>query len=192
MLVVGTDGLESQMIVAALNGRTIRVVQDATGLLRVLDECIEPLSGLFVDQRHPDRLGIELLAQLRARHAHVPLLIAATHLEATTVNRAAELGAMLIVRPFPGAVLNGWIARITAYERERSPVWLSLARAFDAAPASARERQVIELAIEEEKTYVQIGEALGISAHTARTHARSFMDKLQVCTLQELRRALDL
>src|SRR5580658_3093523 len=66
-------------------------------------------SALFLDLLLPDGSGIDVLARFRRAYPSVPALVVTGHSEPSAINRAYDLGADYIVKPFEPARIRRFL-----------------------------------------------------------------------------------
>ncbi len=150
---------------------------------------------LVVDLGLPDGSGIELIRAARQLAADTQCLVVTVFGDEKNVLAAIEAGARGYLLKEAADGLAGAIQALLA---GGSPITPSIARHLllrfqepaerpDAARTpqlSARESEVLELVVKG-FTFPEIGELLGISAHTVTTHIRRIYRKLEVRSRSE-------
>jgi two-component system response regulator FixJ len=178
-LVVEDDAAFARSIVRLLAtyGKVIAVgtVRESMSALRAHPD----LSALIVDLGLLDGSGLEVLAEFRAGHAAIPALVVTGSHEPASINRAFELGAQYIVKPFNGARLRQFV--------EMSVIRGRLAVSGTSAQLTKREREVVQRA-QLGHDNKSIAYDLGIAHSTVRVLVARAEIKLGVSTRQELLR----
>jgi CheY-like chemotaxis protein len=99
-LVVEDDDAFARSLVRLLApwGNTTRVatVSDAMAALAPHPD----RTALFVDVQLPDGSGLDVLDRFRRAYPSVPALVITGHSESSVINRARDLGADYVVKPF--------------------------------------------------------------------------------------------
>lgn len=146
---------------------------------------------LLLDVRMPGMSGLQLQAQLNARHADVPILFISGHGDIPMAVRAMRAGALdFLQKPFNEQVLIDWIQ--TAIQRRES----ARDRADGAdevrrrlASLTPREREVLD-AVMEGKANKVIAFDFGVSLKTVEQHRSRMMRKLGVRKVADIFRLL--
>lgn len=141
-------------------------------------------------------LCLELITELATANPHLPILVLGDACSETRTVAAFRAGARGYLLKQDVARLRAAIAGVIAGE---SPMSAGVARvvmshlrypASTAQPTGAhcsptdRELAVVEQ-LRKGLTYVEVGQALGVSTNTVRTHIRSLYEKLSVSTKTE-------
>ena len=79
---------------------------------RFLDAEWRDLDCLVVDQHMPVHTGLEVLARLRGRGTLLPVVLITGSVSVELERRAAEFGAIVLVKPLVDADLLGVLARV--------------------------------------------------------------------------------
>ena len=156
---------------------------------------VSPPDVLVTDLGLPDGHGAELIREARAVRPATEALVITVFGDERSVVAALEAGAAgyllkdgtdaELARPIlqlvdGGSPISPAIARHLLRHFQRQAGAPASARPPDGAPAlSAREREVLELLARGFRVG-EIGERLGISAHTVTTHVRHLYGKLEV------------
>jgi DNA-binding NarL/FixJ family response regulator len=176
----------------------LEVVGDARDAGEALKK-IEDLQPDFVivDISLTGKSGIDLMAEIRARHDHILMLALSMHGEALYVERALKAGARgyvtkgdattVIVKAIRrilggGIYVNEQISGAlieSLYANQRGPRKTAVER------LSPREFEVFRLIGEGMKNH-EIAEILGVSVKTVDAHREHIRDKLQVKDAHEL------
>jgi DNA-binding NarL/FixJ family response regulator len=156
---------------------------------RALPKLIEdPPNVAVVDIRLPGMSGIELVARLKGAHPSVLCLILTTHEDGITIFSALKAGASgyLLKRAPAEEIVNAIVQtheggspmspqiarRVVDYFHESTSI-----RGCD--ELSAREMEVLQL-LSHGAMYKEIGDLLGISLGTVRSHIAKIYEKLHV------------
>ena len=145
---------------------------------------------VLTDLRMPGMTGLELQAELAARHIEAPLVVLTAHGDVSTARAALKNGAFdFLEKPVDDAQLVEVLRNALRVDRER--------RAAVTARASTdrrierltkREREILELIAAGHQNR-EIATQLGISARTVEVHKARIMEKLECRSLAELMRA---
>lgn len=179
-------GLEA--LVAAAPGFAVAGAWgDAESALAAIGRQVPDL--VLMDIALPGMDGIEATRLVRSRHAGVQVMMLTVYEDDTRVFESLRAGANgYVLKTTPpaelleairtlhagGSPMSGRIARRVVDFFHRP------ARAPDAAAElTPREREILELLVEGFR-YREIGERLGITLDTVRTHIRHIYEKLQV------------
>ncbi|MEN0061374.1 MAG: response regulator transcription factor [Myxococcota bacterium] len=178
-----------------------RVVADfgsGEALLRSIDRPLAspPFELVLMDIDLPGLNGIEVTRQLTARWPIdvvmltvfedpgriVEAICAGAHGYALKRSSAPDLLRQLRTLSRGGAVLTGEVAKLVLDIVKRQS---AVGRPLDPeVRLTERERDILRCLVEG-RTYLEIGEQLGISIHTVRTHLRKVYRKLQVNSATE-------
>ena len=143
------------------------------------------LECLVCDVRMPGMSGLELQEALKARNAHLPVVLITGHGDVGMAVRAMKAGASdFIEKPFNDQVLLDAVNRALARARDgqgggRAEVE---GRIESLTP---REREVMLLVAEGRPNKV-VATRLGLSTRTVEVHRAKVMEKLQARSLAEL------
>lgn len=144
---------------------------------------------LVLDVRLPGMGGLDLLAQLRHRHAALPVIVVTAFGDVRTAVRAMKGGAIDVMeKPVEDQVLLDRVHQ--AIELDRRTRAANARRQAAAAlfeRLSRRERQVVEL-VTAGRSNKWIATELGVAAKTVEAYRASVMRKLEVHSLPELMR----
>jgi RNA polymerase sigma factor (sigma-70 family) len=176
---------DSLALLLGIAGYRTAVFSDAESFLVAWRE---DWSGCVVaDLRLPGRSGVELQAQLRARHIALPFIIITAHGDVPTARMAFQAQAVdFLEKPFDHAQLLAAIE--IAFAREQNRLQDDQARRADAGKLerlTPREREVFELAAHGLHAK-EIAAQLSISPRTVEVHKTRIMEKLGVRNLAEL------
>lgn len=148
-----------------------------------------PLAGACVvtDVRMPGRSGVELVEELKARGARVPVIVITGHADVPLAIQAMKAGvADFIEKPFDDEVMlsaiRSALARQAGDEQahaERQAIREKI------ATLSPRERDVMEGLVAGKANKV-IADDLAISARTIEVYRANLMMKMHAKTLSEL------
>lgn len=171
--------------------------EDAEQALRVLPEAKPDV--VIVDISLRDRSGLELLKDIRARDADLPMLVLSMHDESLYAERALRAGAQgyVMKQEATGKVLDA-IRRVLnreLYVSEKMAV--RLASQTVRARSTVRENPISRLSNRELEVFTLIGRGLGtreiatkllLSIKTVEAHREHIKDKLSLRTGTELMR----
>jgi DNA-binding NarL/FixJ family response regulator len=154
----------------------------------------EPWDAILLDLSLPDTDGLELLKQLRAEHARLPILVLSMHSEDQFALRAIRAGASgyLTKNGAPQELVNA-IRKVVKGEHYVSP-WLAerLAREASGDPAKAAHEQLsdreyqVMMRIASGKTTKEIASELNLSPKTVGTYRNRLGTKMGLTTDAEL------
>jgi DNA-binding NarL/FixJ family response regulator len=170
-------------------GHLVITASTARGALELFEERRPEL--VLLDLGLPDRDGVELLRDMRARSPETPVIVVSIVTDEASIVEAMRSGALGYLfkddlgRLLPalkealagGAPMSPAVARLVL-EQLRSPV--SRARGV----LTAREREVLEQ-LANGLRYDQIAIALDLSLNTVRAHVRNIYRKLDAATRLE-------
>jgi len=140
---------------------------------------------LVCDVRMPGMSGLELQEALKARNAHLPVVLITGHGDVAMAVRAMKAGASdFIEKPFNDQVLLDAVNRALARARDgqgsgRAEVEVRI------ESLTPREREVMLLVAEGRPNKV-VATRLGLSTRTVEVHRAKVMEKLQARSLAEL------
>jgi two-component system response regulator FixJ len=187
--VVDDDESAREALAFLLEAADFTVVSHASALA-LLDAL--PLDGagcVITDMRMPDMTGLELVRELNARGARVPILMITGHGDIPLAVEAMRAGVVdFIEKPFGEARILDALAR--ALEVGPPP---AMAQASDEATLvrqrletlSERERQVLDGVVDGHPNKV-IARDLGISPRTVEIYRAKLMAKMQADNLAAL------
>jgi len=142
---------------------------------------------LLLDIRMPGMNGLELQETLKARNAHLPIIVLTGHADVAAAVRAMRAGAMdFIEKPFREDEL---IARVRqaidrdrrqAAERRQLRLWQERLGTL-----TTRESQVFRR-IAAGRSTRQIAEEFGVTTQAIDAHRKKVLHKMGVATLAEL------
>jgi DNA-binding NarL/FixJ family response regulator len=173
------------------------VVGEAASGAEVLERVGQlPCDLLLLDLNMPGISGADLIAQVKAHHSHLPILVLSMHNEVQTVTRMLEAGASgFITKNCEPEVLLAAIRTVAAHGNYIDPV-IAAKMVFDAPAASPRplhltlserESEIFRLLIAGH-SLIAIGAQLYISSKTVSTHKARLMEKLKVGSMADLMR----
>lgn len=144
---------------------------------------------VITDLRMPGGTGLELIAQVQARHPDLPLLVLSTYSSPDEVTAALRAGATsYLLKDSTRHELFAAIRTTAAGSSVLSPSLRAVVRAALNAPTSAdrtddlvspREHEILAL-MADGRTNREIGRALHISEATVKTHLARLYPKLEV------------
>ncbi len=140
---------------------------------------------LVCDVRMPGMSGLELQEALKARNAHLPVVLITGHGDVAMAVRAMKAGASdFIEKPFNDQVLLDAVNRALARARDGQGAGRAVteARIEELTP---REREVMLLVAEGRPNKV-VATRLGLSTRTVEVHRAKVMEKMQARSLAEL------
>ncbi|HET9733863.1 MAG TPA: response regulator transcription factor [Burkholderiales bacterium] len=140
---------------------------------------------LVCDVRMPGMSGLELQEALKARNAHLPVVLITGHGDVAMAVRAMKAGASdFIEKPFNDQVLLDAVNRALARARDGQGAGRAEieARVESLTP---REREVMLLVAEGRPNKV-VATRLGLSTRTVEVHRAKLMEKMQARSLAEL------
>jgi RNA polymerase sigma factor (sigma-70 family) len=145
---------------------------------------------VLTDLRMPGMTGLELQAELAARHIEVPLVVLTAHGDVPTARAALKNGAFeFLEKPVDDAQLVEVLGNALRVDRERRAA--ATARTTTdrrIERLTKREREILELIAAGHQNR-EIAAQLGISARTVEVHRARIMEKLECRSLAELMRA---
>jgi two-component system response regulator FixJ len=163
-------------------GLAVKVYESASIFL---EKCDDFQSGCIVsDVRMPGIDGLELLRQLRNRHARMPVVIMTGHADVPLAVSVMKAGAVdFIEKPFGDDVLLAAIG--AAVDREQKTGRPGAEVQVRLAALTAREKEVLDglLAGHPNKT---IAYDLELSPRTVEVHRANVMMKMGATSLSEL------
>lgn len=166
-------------------GQAVLVYETADSFLRQFEP--GPRACVVTDVRMPGTDGLELLKALRARDAHVPVILMTGHADVPLAVEAMKAGATdFIEKPFSDDVLLASIRGAFAHLSQADAADAALVK-FKArlASLSDREVQVLDGLLAGNPNKV-IAHELGISPRTVEVHRAHVMTKTGVSSLSEL------
>jgi RNA polymerase sigma factor (sigma-70 family) len=145
---------------------------------------------VLTDLRMPGMTGLELQAELAARHIEVPLVVLTAHGDVPTARAALKNGAFdFLEKPVDDAQLVEVLRNALRVDRERRAAVTARATTDRRIERlTKREREILELIAAGHQNR-EIATQLGISARTVEVHKARIMEKLECRSLAELMRA---
>lgn len=145
---------------------------------------------VLTDLRMPGMTGLELQAELAARHIEVPLVVLTAHGDVSTARAALKNGAFdFLEKPVDDAQLVEVLRNALRVDRERRAAVTARATTDRRIERlTKREREILELIAAGHQNR-EIATQLGISARTVEVHKARIMEKLECHSLAELMRA---
>ncbi|MDB4943310.1 MAG: hypothetical protein JWP97_2844 [Labilithrix sp.] len=131
-------------------------------------------------------VGLTLLAQVRERCPAAPLVVISDLVDRELVNRAAVLGAPILVKPFGDAELRPFLERVIAHEHSFAASFAErLALATRAWKLSLREHEILawHLAGGTREDYLATS---GLSEGTLKTYVKRMLKKVGAQNLAEM------
>ena len=156
--------------------------------LQFLEQLPQAAPGCVVtDVRMPQMTGLELVAELKARGAALPVIVITGHGDVPLAVEAMRAGVVdFIEKPFDDAVileaLRGALAR-GRDQHEAAEERSAIARRL--ATLSTRERQVLNGLVAGQANKV-VAASLGISPRTVEVYRANLMAKMHAASLSEL------
>jgi FixJ family two-component response regulator len=133
----------------------------------------------------PGMSGLELQEALKARNAHLPVVLITGHGDVAMAVRAMKAGASdFIEKPFNDQVLLDAVNRALARVRNGQGAGRDEIEAR-VASLTPREREVMLLVAEGRPNKV-VATRLGLSTRTVEVHRARLMEKMQARSLAEL------
>jgi len=163
-----------------LQSRSYAGAQEFLGAWRAgVQEC------LVCDVRMPGMSGLELQEALKARNAHLPVVLITGHGDVAMAVRAMKAGASdFIEKPFNDQVLLDAVNRALARARNGQGAGRAEVEArIDSL--TPREREVM-LLVAEGRPNKLVATRLGLSTRTVEVHRAKVMEKMQARSLAEL------
>lgn len=185
ILVVDDHSVMRSGLVALLGAAGMDVVGEAhDGRAAMLAVDRERPDIVIMDLSMPGLNGIEATRQIVARTPGVQVVALSMHTSVEWVHRALDAGATAyVLKGAPGAEVIAAVRAVRAGRRYVSPALGELGSAPSVAgplaSLSARERQVLQLAVEG-KTSAQIAETIHLSPKSVETYRSRVMKKLGV------------
>jgi RNA polymerase sigma factor (sigma-70 family) len=145
---------------------------------------------VLTDLRMPGMTGLELQAELAARHIDVPLVVLTAHGDVSAARAALKNGAFdFLEKPVDDAQLVEVLRNALRVDRERRAAVTARATTDRRIERlTKREREILELIAAGHQNR-EIATQLGISARTVEVHKARIMEKLECRSLAELMRA---
>jgi two-component system response regulator FixJ len=142
---------------------------------------------LVSDIRMPEMSGLELLAELKARRIHLPVVIMTAFADVPLAVKAMKLGAVdFIEKPFDDELMVSAVhAALARSGDSRANDSESQAARDKLAALTGREKDVLAGMLKG-KLNKTIAHELGISVRTVETHRANLMVKTQARSLPDL------
>jgi DNA-binding NarL/FixJ family response regulator len=166
---------------------------DGDGVMKQL-ACDTNFDLLLLDLSMPGVSGIGLIAQIKASHPKLPILVFSMHNEAQVASRAIKAGASgFITKDSDPEILLDAIRRVAGGGKYIDPA-LAEQLAFDAmlpdqrelhAQLSGRELEVFHLLVMGKRVN-EIADQLIISNKTVSTHKLNLMEKMKLGSTADL------
>src|ERR1041384_1254416 len=170
-------------------------IREASGGDEALDALSAPFDAVILDLSMPGRSGIDLLAEIKHRHAKLPVLIMSLHGEEQFAVRALRAGAAgYLTKSAASEQLISAFERIVRggrYISEALAERLAVAAGGDVGALhdrlSQREFEVMR-GIASGESVGEIAERMHLSAKTVSTYRARLLDKMGMATNSELTR----
>jgi DNA-binding NarL/FixJ family response regulator len=139
----------------------------------------EHVVAAIIDVGLPVGDGLDIVAELRKRHADMPILVLTGSNEPATINRAQLLRAEYVVKPFFRDNVEGFVQRALAYRSaiDKDRLQAEVTKISAEHKLSQREAQILIFAVEGVPRR-HIADALQVSENTVKTQVRSLLDKI--------------
>lgn len=136
---------------------------------------------VLLDLRMPRLDGLEVIAQIQSLHLPTKIIVLTTFDSEQDVHQALKAGARsYLLKDTPRPVLLDTIRQVHAGKTCIPPrIGQKLVENMSRPVLSARELDVLKL-VAEGKSNSDIGDQLGITEGTVKTHVKSLLKKLQV------------
>jgi DNA-binding NarL/FixJ family response regulator len=133
----------------------------------------------IVDVGLPDGDGLDVVAELRKKHADMPILVLTGSNDPATINRSQLLRAEYVVKPFFRDNVEGFVQRALAYSSsvDKDKLEVTVAQISSDHKLSQREAQILIYAVEGVPRR-HIADALQVSENTVKTQVRSLLEKI--------------
>lgn len=175
-------------LLLSLKGLSTRSFATADSLIEAYRP--ERAGCVLTDLRMPGMTGLELQAELAARHIEAPLVVLTAHGDVSTARAALNNGAFdFLEKPVDDAQLVEVLRNALRVDRERRAAVTARATTDRRIERlTKREREILELIAAGHQNR-EIATQLGISARTVEVHKARIMEKLECHSLAELMRA---
>ena len=173
-------------------------VRDGASALEVLEQSQQALDLALIDMGLPDMLGTEVIAAVRQRFAHVPILVVTNFQSETTFLEAVRAGAngyllkhetSLSLTHSIELVLNGqypvspamarYLFKLAEAQSNAGAFTPADERAPDLSKISAREWELLQL-MAQGHSYARCAELMGVALSTVQSHIRNIYRRLEV------------
>jgi two-component system, NarL family, response regulator len=136
---------------------------------------------VLLDMRMPEMTGIETIEAIRKEFSNARIIVLSTYDLEEDIYQSLQAGARgYILKDSPRSELLASIRRVHAGERVIPPnIATRLAERIGGNELTAREFEVLKLIVNG-KSNKQIGDDLGISEGTVKSHVNNILDKLGV------------
>jgi two-component system NarL family response regulator len=136
---------------------------------------------VLLDMRMPEMTGIQTIEAIRKEFSNAKIIVLSTYDLEEDIYQSLQAGARgYILKDSPRNELLASIRRVHAGERVIPPnVATRLAERIGGNELTAREFEVLKLIVKG-KSNKQIGDDLGISEGTVKSHVNNILDKLGV------------
>jgi DNA-binding NarL/FixJ family response regulator len=144
--------------------------------------------GFILELSLPDGSGLEWLAGVRAQGECAPALVVTAVCKRSLVNRAVELGARYLCKPFRAEALRAFERDVVPYAQRHAHDRLAgVTAALSREHGLTRTETEIALAALQGTPATAIAEERGISMNTYKTHVKGVLRKVQADSLRQLR-----
>jgi DNA-binding NarL/FixJ family response regulator len=145
------------------------------------------LRALIVDVLLPDGSGFALAEHVRTQHPTLPVLVITGGMQAEVSHRAFELRAELLIKPFSSELFTRFVVRALSCApcAEGHDVATHIEAFCSTHALSARERQVLELAMRGESRRA-MGDTLGLTQASIKTVIARLLHKCAAPSLVAL------
>jgi DNA-binding NarL/FixJ family response regulator len=144
--------------------------------------------GFIVELSLPDGSGLDWLAGVRARGDCAPALVVSAVCKRAPVNRAFELDARYLCKPFRAAALRAFEGDVVLHaERHERDRFAGITAALTREHGLSRAETEIALAALQGAPAREIAEERGVSMNTHKTQVKNALRKVQAESFRQLR-----
>lgn len=143
----------------------------------------------LLDIAVPDGSGLDVLEWARAEGHRTPALVMTGHADHHEINRAQQLGAEFLYKPYSRANLQAFLDRV-ADERAPSRVVVQAAIAFARQHALTPRETDVLTAVARGVARADLPAALGVTENTLKTIVRRLLERCQRESLDAVLRDL--
>jgi DNA-binding NarL/FixJ family response regulator len=187
ILCLEDDRYFSHMLLRGLGEREVELVDRAAISREKIHE--RAYGAWLLEVNVPDGSGLDVLAWARARGDRTPALVMTGRSDHAAANRAQELGAEFLYKPYPKSCLDAFLLRCDAAHARHASIAGAVARLTLRYALPRREQDIVS-ALARGVARTELAEALDVSENTVKSTVRKLLGRTEHANLDELLRSL--